>query len=163
MQVHGSTYSNVFQCASSILKKEGFKAFYISYPTTLTITIPFTSIQFMTYEATLDIFNPKREYNPFYHSMSGAIAGATAAAITTPLDVVKTLLQTRGSSIDPEVRKCSGLVQAAKLIYKKEGAKGFSKGMAPRILSHMPSTALCWTAYEYFKWFLKETNPATSS
>ncbi|CAG8730809.1 259_t:CDS:2, partial [Acaulospora colombiana] len=36
---------------------------------------------------------------------AGGLAGAVAAAVTTPLDVAKTLLQTRGTSHDAEIRK----------------------------------------------------------
>lgn len=49
----------------------------------------------MTYEVAQNITNPSREYNPSMHMVSGALAGGIAAAITTPLDVCKTLLNTQ--------------------------------------------------------------------
>lgn len=159
MQVHGSVYPNIVVCAKDIIAKEGFRAFYISYPTTLAMTVPFQSIQFTTYEAVSKHLNPSSTYNPMTHVVAGGVAGGFAAACTTPLDVTKTLLQTRGLSADPEIRQTSGFLQAARLIYTREGLKGFSRGLTPRVASHVPSTALCWSAYEYFKWFLKSEEP----
>ncbi|KAF9278673.1 Fe(2+) transporter [Mortierella antarctica] len=154
MQVHGSIYTSVAQCASRVYATEGIRAFYISYPTTLTMTIPFQSIQFATYEYLRKVLNPSGQYDPMTHIMAGGVAGAVAAAATTPLDVAKTLLQTRGESKDVRIRNCNGLFEAWKLIYQRQGLAGFAKGLQPRVLSHMPSTAICWSVYEYGKWFL---------
>ncbi|KAG0285181.1 Fe(2+) transporter [Dissophora globulifera] len=158
MQVHGSVYKNVMDCARKVYAAEGMRAFYISYPTTLTMTIPFQSIQFATYEYLRKVFNPSGHYDPITHITAGGIAGAFAAAATTPLDVAKTLLQTRGESTDLRIRNCNGLAEAFKLIYQRQGMAGFAKGVQPRILSHMPSTAICWAVYEYGKWVLSRNN-----
>ena len=67
---------------------------------------------------------------------------------------MKTLLQTRTTSADPAIQRASGLADAWKLIYRYDGFKGFFRGIQPRVLSYVPSTAICWTVYEYFKYFL---------
>lgn len=43
--------------------------------------------------------NKERKYNPPVHVIAGAAAGATASAFTTPLDVIKTLLNTQETGI----------------------------------------------------------------
>lgn len=151
MQVHGSAYTRITECARDVFRKEGIRAFYISYPTTLAMTIPFTALQFTAYESLSKVLNPKKNYDPFTHCVAGGLAGAFAAAATTPLDVIKTLLQTRGTSSDARIRNCSGLFDAAKIIHEREGLGGFMKGLRPRIVTTMPSTAICWTAYEMAK------------
>lgn len=70
------------------------------------MTIPFTAIQFASYESLAKVLNPTKKYDPLTHCVSGGLAGAVAAAITTPLDVIKTLLQTRGTSTDARIRNC---------------------------------------------------------
>lgn len=45
------------------------------------------------------VTNPSRSYNPVAHMLSGAISGGVAAAITTPLDVCKTFLNTQQSQV----------------------------------------------------------------
>ena len=155
MQVHGSVYRSILECASKVYHAEGLRAFYISYPTTLSITIPCQAIQVTTYEYLRKVLNPSGQYDPMTHVMAGGVAGAVAAAATTPLDVAKTLLQTRGESKDIRIRNCNGLFEAARLIYQRQGLAGFAKGLQPRVLSHMPSTAICWSVYEYGKFFMR--------
>jgi solute carrier family 25 iron transporter 28/37 len=152
MQVHGSTYSSISDCARTVYRKEGFSAFYVSYPTTLAMTIPFTAIQFAAYDSLSKMLNPRKVYDPFSHCIAGGLAGAFGAAVTTPLDVIKTLLQTRGTSRDDSIRNCKGLVEAAKIIHQREGMRGFMRGLQPRVVTTMPSTAICWYVFWKFYW-----------
>lgn len=156
MQMHGSSHRTVFGCASSVYRAEGLRAFYVSYPTTLAMTVPFTAVQFTAYEWAKKVLNPSESYSPVTHAIAGGFAGAVAAAITTPLDVAKTLLQTRGSSTDARIRSASGMVEAFRIIHFREGAKGFSRGMTARIATHIPANALCWLSYEGFRFFLNK-------
>ncbi|KAI5823327.1 mitochondrial carrier domain-containing protein [Schizophyllum commune] len=130
---------------------EGLSAFYVSYPTTLAISIPYNAIQFSVYEQAKRWLNPTNEYSPMSHIVSGGVAGAAAAALTTPLDVAKTVLQTRGESQDAQVRAVRGMADAIRLIWRRDGARGFTRGLAPRVLTAIPSTAICWMSYEFFK------------
>lgn len=154
MQLRDSTYKSARDCARKVYATEGIKAFYISFPTTVSMSIPFQSVQFATYEYFRSRFDPEGSYNPKAHMIAGAFAGAVASSVTTPLDVVKTLLQTKGSSKDVEIKNCSGFRQAATIIYGRYGIQGFFRGFKPRVLTNMPSTAISWSVYEYFKWFL---------
>lgn len=92
-----------------------------------------------------DTLNPTGVYSPLTHVTAGGIAGGVAAAITTPLDVCKTLLQTRGTSDDAAIRKARGMGDAFRIIRERHGLSGFARGITPRILTNMPSNALCWS------------------
>lgn len=144
MQVHGSVYTSVSQCARAVFRNEGLRAFYISYPTTLAMTVPFTALQFTAYESLNKVIQRRPGYDPLTHCTAGGLAGGIAAAATTPLDVIKTLLQTRGTSTDPEIRNARGLLNAAQIIARRDGAKGFFRGMKARVVTAAPSTAICW-------------------
>ena len=148
MQLAEPKYPNILVAARNIYTKEGVRAFFISYPTTLSMTVPFQAIQFSTYEFVSKLLNRSKKYDPLTHVVSGGIAGALAAAATTPLDVIKTMLQTKGNSQDAEIKKVRGFMDAAKIIYNREGMTGFSRGMRPRLVAAMPSTAVCWMCYE---------------
>jgi hypothetical protein len=46
------------------------------------------------------------------------------------------------------------ILSTAKFIYQTEGLASFSKGMMPRLLINVPSTALSWGTYEVVKLML---------
>jgi solute carrier family 25 iron transporter 28/37 len=93
-----SVYKGVWDCVKRVVREEGFGAFYASYRTTVLMNAPFTAVYFTIYEAAKkglmeispDSVNDERWV---VHATAGAAAGALAAAVTTPLDVVKTQLQ----------------------------------------------------------------------
>ncbi|BEJ04400.1 hypothetical protein CcaverHIS641_0202170 [Cutaneotrichosporon cavernicola] len=151
MQMIDSPYRKVLDCARTVYRNEGIAAFYVSYPTTLTMTVPFTAVQFSAYEWLKGVLNPGGAYSPMTHVTAGGIAGGLAAAVTTPLDVAKTLLQTRGSSDDPRIRNARGMGEALRIIVERDGWNGLRRGMLPRVLTVAPSTAISWLSYEFFK------------
>lgn len=158
MQIYGSNYANVFTCFLHIIRTEGISAFYVSYPATIALNIPFQAIQFPIYEKMRKVLNPSGQYSPLVHIISGGIAGGLSALITTPVDVVKTLLQTKAASQHDRVRNLKGMKDAIRWIYLSSGTNSFAafwRGWQPRIMSHMPATAICWASYEYFKWLLQ--------
>ena len=151
MQVHDSPFKSVYRCGLEIFRREGLSAFFISYPTTLFLNIPFQMVQFPTYEFLRKLLHRNRDYDPVSHIVSGGLAGGLAAALTTPIDVVKTALQTRGLSMTDAEGKLGGMKDAVKLVYRERGWSGFARGLGPRMLTHMPATAICWGFYEYLK------------
>ena len=144
MQVHGSVYKSIYQCTKSVYRNEGLRAFYVSYPTTIGMTVPTTALQFSAYGSISQFLNPSRQHNPWTHMIAGGLAGGIAAAVTTPLDVIKTLLQTRGTAKDFELRNARGILDAAAIIKRQHGYGGFLRGLRPRIITAVPSTAICW-------------------
>ncbi|XP_014331634.1 mitoferrin-2-like [Xiphophorus maculatus] len=170
MQMFNSPYRGVLDCMGSLLRQEGPAAFYRSYTTQLTMNVPFQALHFMTYEYLQELLNPHRQYNPSSHVVSGALAGALAAAATTPLDVCKTLLNTQeaqavhviqagaaataAAASGPESRYISGLSEAFRTVYRTGGVPAFFKGVQARVIYQMPSTAISWSVYEFFKYII---------
>lgn len=150
LQMYNSPYRSVLHCARVVYQTEGLRAFYRSYSTQLVMNIPYSAIQFPTYEFFQKLLNKDNKYNPPVHMVAGGAAGAAASALTTPLDVCKTLLNTQ----EDGAGKTRGLLEAAKKIYHTAGPLGFFKGMQARVLYQMPATAICWSTYEFFKYIL---------
>ncbi|GMM52899.1 Fe(2+) transporter [Starmerella bacillaris] len=155
--------TNLLRAASQIWRNEGISAFYVSYPITIMMNIPFTAINFAVYDNVSHMLNPQRRSDPLAHCLSGGIAGATAAAVSTPFDVIKTLLQTRGATTDAKARSLNSVKEAAKYIYQQRGLMGFTVGMKPRVLFNMPSTAICWTVYETAKFYISSATQGSPS
>ncbi|CAL8331798.1 unnamed protein product [Lota lota] len=174
VQMFNSPYRGVVDCVGATLRREGPGAFYRSFTTQLTMNVPFQALHFMTYEYLQELLNPHRHYDPSSHMASGALAGAIAAAATTPLDVCKTLLNTQEALVLPAAassaavtatatappntaaRQISGLGEAFRTVYRMGGAPAFFKGVQARVIYQMPSTAISWSVYEFFKYALTE-------
>lgn len=117
----------------------------------------------------------KRHFDPTFSSFFACafIAGALAAWVTNPLDVIKTRMQTQfliKESFFQEAHheemisekegrlkqlKYSSIIESIFCIFKEEGIRGFYKGVIPRIASVAPSAAVSWSTYELFKRNLK--------
>ncbi|KAK7110898.1 mitoferrin-2-like isoform X2 [Littorina saxatilis] len=154
MQVFGSSYTTCLQCARSIVRKEGVWAFYRSYSTQLVMNVPFQAIQFVTYEAMQDFLNNERGYNPSSHMLSGGVAGAVAAIVTMPLDVCKTLLNTQEACARTHLSYINGMAAAFRTVFEFRGFQGFFRGLQARVVYQMPSTAISWSVYEFFKFLM---------
>ncbi len=92
LQMYNSPYHNSFDCLRRVLRTEGLPALYRAYFTQLSTNVPFQCIHFMSYEFLQKRLNPRHEYLPWTHMVSGGLAGSFAAAFTTPMDVCKTIL-----------------------------------------------------------------------
>ncbi|XP_020327102.1 mitoferrin-1-like isoform X1 [Oncorhynchus kisutch] len=157
MQMYNSPYRNLLDCVRTIRHTEGLAAFYRSYSTQLAMNIPFQAVHFMTYELMQERLNPHRQYHPGSHILSGAAAGAVSAAITTPLDVCKTLLNTQENVALSSMHisgHLTGMANAFRTVYRFGGMAAFFKGIQARVIYQMPSTAIAWSVYEFFKYFL---------
>lgn len=157
MQMYNSPYRGLVDCVRTVTRTEGIGAFYRSYSTQLTMNIPFQAVHFITYELMQEQLNPHRHYHPGSHILSGAAAGAISAAITTPLDVCKTLLNTQENVALSSMNitgHLSGMVNTFRTVYRLGGVPAFFKGVQARVIYQMPSTAIAWSVYEFFKYFL---------
>ncbi|XP_058492648.1 mitoferrin-1 [Solea solea] len=159
MQMYNSPYRGLLDCVQTITRTEGVGAFFRSYSTQLTMNIPFQAVHFITYELMQEQLNPDRHYHPGSHIVSGAAAGAVSAAITTPLDVCKTLLNTQENVALNSMNisgHLSGMANAFRTVHRLGGMAAFFKGVQARVIYQMPSTAIAWSVYEFFKYFLSK-------
>ncbi|KAJ8898982.1 hypothetical protein K2173_008484 [Erythroxylum novogranatense] len=160
LQLKSSPYKGVLDCVRRILMKDGVGAFYASYRTTVVMNAPFTAVQFATYEAAkkaLMEVSPESASDERFvvHATAGAVAGGLAAAVTTPLDVVKTQLQCQGvCGCDRFSSSSVGYV--LKTVVKKDGYGALIRGWTPRVLFHAPAAAICWSTYEASKTFFHQ-------
>ncbi|CDW54539.1 Mito carr domain containing protein [Trichuris trichiura] len=153
MQVWASPFRNSLECARCVFNREGICAFYRSYSTQLLLNVPFQSIHFVSYEFWQELLNPNHKYSPASHVLSGALAGGLAAAVTTPLDACKTALNTQQVYCPGGM---NGLRDAVRVIYACRGLLGFFSGFQARVLFQMPTTAVTWSVYEFFKFLLTD-------
>ena len=90
--------------------------------------------------------------------LAGSTAGALAAAVTTPMDVLKTRLQTLEGQ---PVHSCCaagkpagpppGGLELLRDIYRTEGLRGLFAGIVPRVARAAPACAVVLSTYELLK------------
>jgi len=135
--------------AKMVLKHNGVKGFYRGFGITIMREIPFTSLQFPLYEHLKHRLSLAMGARPLHASeaaICGSIAGGVAAALTTPLDVLKTrvMLDMR----DP-TSKMPSLLGHLRQIYTAEGPKALFAGVVPRTLWISAGGAVFLGAYEW--------------
>jgi len=157
MQMCCSPFTSSFNCMSTVFRTEGISAFYRAYPTQLLMNIPFQASLVVTYGMTQRFLNPDERYNPSVHFVAGAISGGVASTITMPLDVCKTLLNTQEMGVLAALnrKEIKGLFGAAQVVYQMTGLTGFFSGLSARVLYQAPATAISWSVYEFFKYYMK--------
>ncbi|XP_022875377.1 mitoferrin-like [Olea europaea var. sylvestris] len=166
LQLSSSPYTGVWDCVKRVLREEGIRAFYASYRTTVLMNAPFTAVHFATYEAAkrgLMEVSPESvsDERLVIHATAGAVAGALAAAVTTPLDVVKTQLQCQGvCGCDRYVN--GSIRDVTRTIVKRDGYVGLMRGWMPRMLFHAPAAAICWSTYEAAKSLFQDLNTSSN-
>ncbi|CAA7262782.1 unnamed protein product [Cyclocybe aegerita] len=147
---YGALGSSSYAAAKLVLTNDGLKGFYRGFGITVMREIPFTSLQFPLYELLKLKLSQRLGRKPLYAheaAICGSIAGGVAAALTTPLDVLKTrvMLDLRDSSKE----KLPPLAIQLKAIYVNEGAKALFAGIVPRTLWISAGGAVFLGVYEW--------------
>ena len=167
-----------YHALKHIYLHEGLNGLFRSFPITLFTNVPYGVIMVSTNDALKDVLQPHdNKYTLSTCLIAGSVAGCIASALTTPLDRVKTRLQTQTLGIskhEPEYCRISqssscpkqipnvvhlrydGFKDAVESILKEEGWRGLFRGLTPRVLAHTPAVALSWTSYEMAKNWLKQ-------
>ncbi|CCD26495.1 Mme1p NDAI_0H03220 [Naumovozyma dairenensis CBS 421] len=163
----GYNYRNLKSAISKIIQTEGIHALFFGYKATLVRDLPFSALQFAFYEK-FRYYAFALEKKDILHDnlslsnelITGACAGGLAGVITTPMDVLKTRLQTQLEVPDTQVftpntakavnntnnnnnsngRKPKQVIlsrsifQGLRSVYQSEGVIGLFSGVGPRFV-----------------------------
>ncbi|SCV04282.1 LANO_0G09252g1_1 [Lachancea nothofagi CBS 11611] len=141
----GYNYRNLKDAVVTIGRTEGWRTLFFGYKATLSRDLPFSAFQFAFYEKfrqwafKLEQKSQNQDLSVLSELLTGAAAGGLAGTLTTPLDVIKTRIQTQvPSTINADsqqlVRIENSLVKGLTAVYKSEGMLGFFSGVGPRFI-----------------------------
>lgn len=153
-QTQAGMYASTGDAVRGIFEKKGFAGFYQGYMGGLARDVPFRVAQLVSFEITKNFYlrskrkassssqGDKVNLSAAESAICGAVAGSISAAITSPLDRIKTLLMTDSVAYGGTVGSCISK------IWRDEGVAGLFQGMAPRVVYIAPSVAIFFIAYE---------------
>jgi len=154
----GRHYRNALHAFSSIARVEGPRGLYAGAAATALRDIPYTAVQLALYEAGKSLVlgdggvpDPTGDDGGGegvgfgVAGALGAAAGGVAAAITNPLDVVKTRLQTQPGGAE---RMYAGVLDCMRRVVREEGWAALGRGVGARVAWVAPSSAIVLAVFE---------------
>ncbi|RLN23035.1 protein MITOFERRINLIKE 1, chloroplastic [Panicum miliaceum] len=154
----GAVTGRSWQVLLHIIQNDGFFGLYAGYAATLLRNLPAGVLSYSSFEY-LKAFTlksrDKESLTPGESVLCGALAGAISAALTTPLDVVKTRLMTRVGTQGSRT-----VLGTMREVVAEEGLMGLSRGIGPRVLHSACFAALGYCAFEtarlaILQWYLE--------
>ncbi|XP_074835292.1 mitochondrial glutathione transporter SLC25A39 isoform X1 [Carettochelys insculpta] len=131
-----------------ITRHEGIKSLWSGLPPTLVMAVPATVIYFTSYDQLLDYLRSRMGTQGAHIPLvAGAIARLGAVTVISPLELIRTKMQSRQLSYR-ELRVC---IQSS---VSQDGWLSLWRGWGPTVLRDVPFSALYWFNYELVKEWL---------
>uniref|UniRef100_A0A6T8K9Z2 Mitochondrial carrier protein n=1 Tax=Hemiselmis andersenii TaxID=464988 RepID=A0A6T8K9Z2_HEMAN len=150
-KVQAGVYKDPLQACIQIFKNSGLRGFYQGYTSLVARDVPFRAIQLPLYETFKKLYADARcngnqdGIGPLQASILGASSGMIGAALTNPVDVIKTQMMV-GSGDGGKAT----VVQAVTKILKENPA-AFLAGMPQRVGFLGGSSAVFFITYEFIR------------
>ncbi|KAL7835877.1 hypothetical protein SRHO_G00282240 [Serrasalmus rhombeus] len=125
-----------------IVRMEGIKSLWSGLPPTLVMAVPATVIYFTSYDQLCDALRLRMdEQADKAPLLAGAIARVGSATLISPLELIRTKLQSERQSY----RELSAVIRSA---VHTEGWLALWRGLGPTLLRDVPFSAMYWYNYE---------------
>eukprot|EP00123_Amoebidium_parasiticum_P021451 comp6743_c0_seq1/m.2520 comp6743_c0_seq1/g.2520 ORF comp6743_c0_seq1/g.2520 comp6743_c0_seq1/m.2520 type:complete len:318 (-) comp6743_c0_seq1:450-1403(-) len=156
-------YHNLRGAISHMYKHEGLVGFYKGLGPTVLQILPYMSLQFAFYEASIRAAKAAHAVAkniPLEHVvlgsgdvvMCGAIAGALSKTVVLPLDCIRKRLQVVGFESARQqfgrTEHYQGTVHCVRTVWVQEGLQGFYKGGVPATLKALVASAVTFGVYD---------------
>ncbi|KAL7445505.1 hypothetical protein ACHAXM_011790 [Skeletonema potamos] len=158
------SYRGISDAFVKIVRNEGFSGLYAGLAPTLMVAVPNFSISWVVYGSLKEY---ALEDELFYNLrkvdadtgeeklgfqltlLCGAASGTLSTLVTFPFDTVRRRMQIQGQHFAPEER--STATQMIRSLLKKDGIKGFYRGITPEVMKVIPMVGTMFTVYEFLK------------
>ncbi|XP_063255439.1 solute carrier family 25 member 47 isoform X2 [Prinia subflava] len=139
-------YRGSLHCLKVIIKEEGLRGLYKGCSALLCRDCSASAVYFLSYSVLCDWLTPDTRNKPGFLVvlLSGGFAGVLAWGFATPMDVIKSRMQTDES----EQHKYKGLVHCVRESVRKEGAKVLFKGLGLNCVRAFPVNMVVFVTYE---------------
>ncbi|BDA43544.1 probable mitochondrial uncoupling protein 2 [Coccomyxa sp. Obi] len=158
LQTQGASFSSraaapgLLATTTSIVRQEGFLALYSGLIPALSRGLFYGGARLGTYGPIKTALGGNKDNNSLLRNiLAGCMSGAFAAAVTNPIDLVKTRLQAR----DSPFRNAADVVR---YVVKEQGVSGLWTGTTPSVIRAAALTATQCASYDLAKqWWMRQT------
>ncbi|KAK7886791.1 hypothetical protein WMY93_026412 [Mugilogobius chulae] len=131
-----------------IMRYEGIRSLWSGLPPTLVMAVPATVIYFTCYDQLCVALKARMAArSQEAPALAGAIARVGSATVISPLELIRTKLQSQKQSY----RELTACIRSA---VEAEGWLSLWRGLGPTLLRDVPFSAMYWYNYERAKAFL---------
>lgn len=148
------------QALTHVVRQEGLRSLWKGNTATILHRLPYSAINFTTYEFSSSWLQRKLPNNPDVANRlaAGAVAGMMACTAAYPLDLVRTRL-----AAQTQDNCSSGIYQTLRCIIKEDGLRGLYRGLGATLLQVVPSLAVSFAAYESSRAFVLKYNESAGA
>jgi hypothetical protein len=136
-----------------IVRREGISAMYAGAATTAMRNMPGSFLLFWGTCMTKDFVFGLEDYRSatfFQNTASSTVGACMGVAFTSPMDVVKTRIQSQSFG-----QRRGGLAVVGEVI-RTEGISAFYKGLTPKLITSAPKLVFTYTLTEFFVGRIRE-------
>jgi hypothetical protein len=135
-----------WQLVGHVLEREGVSGLWRGLGATIALHAPASAVWWLAYEEAKSALGRwsgrSSDSSVLVQAQAGALAGAVSAAVTTPIDVLKTRIQ-----VEPAERAL--VAHFADVVREAGGPRGLFRGFLPRVVASMPRSVISLVGYEY--------------
>jgi solute carrier family 25 citrate transporter 1 len=136
-------YRNLFHGIYTIFRKEGARGCYKGLLATMLKQSTNQGVRFLVYEDAKKFFKKYIPIDFFVNFIAGSVAGAASVIVNNPIDVVKTNMQ------GLHTEEFNGFFGCFSWIWKKDGLKGFYRGVGPRMARVILDVSLTFSLWNF--------------
>ena len=138
-----------------VVRAEGIRGLWKGAGTTLMIGVPASSLYMLGYDYLLrEGLSPIITSPTLLPLTAGIVARTSLATLLSPLELVRTNLQSTPKSPDkPQTLK--GVVNSIRTVVKGRGVRFLWQGLGPTLWRDVPFSGIYWAGYESWKRFFE--------
>ena len=165
MDGHPAHYRGISDAFRKIISSEGYIGLYSGLGPTLMVAVPNFSISWVVYGSLkeyaledelfynlrkVDTNTGEEKLGFVLTLLCGAASGTFSTLLTFPFDTVRRRMQIQGQHVIRPEDRLTGM-QMIRSLLKKDGMKGFYRGLTPEVLKVVPMVGTMFTVYELLK------------
>lgn len=150
-------FNGTFDAFAKIIRNEGVLSLWSGLPPTLVMALPGTMIYFTMYDQIRSKicrhFMYSKDVPPLWvPGFSGAVARTVACTFISPLEMIRTKMQSKRLQY-------SVMFRAIKSSVEQQGLLSLYRGLSPMLMRDVPFSALYWLNYEFIKKHFNQPQP----